>query len=109
MVARSGVVFPTSMAAIQPNPIEIQFGSFTATCTVAAIATSPVSTMEIAIASVATPDSDLALETHPPKPYNIVQGMDHVISMMEDTLQFCERAQRSTQLASRRGTFPFGL
>jgi hypothetical protein len=29
--------------------------------------------------------------------------------MMEETLQICERAQRSTQDASRRETFPFGL
>jgi hypothetical protein len=28
---------------------------------------------------------------------------------MEETLQICERAQRSTQNASRRKTFPFGL
>jgi hypothetical protein len=35
--------------------------------------------------------------------------MEHVINMMEDTLQICERAQRSTQMASRRGAVPFGL
>jgi hypothetical protein len=29
--------------------------------------------------------------------------------MMEETLQICERAQRSTQDASHRKTFPFGL
>jgi hypothetical protein len=29
--------------------------------------------------------------------------------MMEETLLICERAQRSTQAASRRKTFPFGL
>jgi hypothetical protein len=29
--------------------------------------------------------------------------------MMEETLQICERAQRSTQEASRCKTFPFGL
>jgi hypothetical protein len=29
--------------------------------------------------------------------------------MMEETLQICERAQRSTQTASRCKTFPFGL
>jgi hypothetical protein len=29
--------------------------------------------------------------------------------MMDETLQICERAQRSTQDASRRKTFPFGL
>jgi hypothetical protein len=32
-----------------------------------------------------------------------------VINMMEETLQICERAHRSTQDASHRKTFPFSL
>jgi hypothetical protein len=35
--------------------------------------------------------------------------MERVIGMIEETLQICERAQRSTQMASRHKTFPFGL
>jgi hypothetical protein len=35
--------------------------------------------------------------------------MEHAIDMMEETLQICERAQHSTQDASHRQTFPFGL
>jgi hypothetical protein len=35
--------------------------------------------------------------------------MERVIDMMEETLQICERAQRSTQDASHHKTFPFGL
>jgi hypothetical protein len=35
--------------------------------------------------------------------------MERVIDMMEETLQIYERAQRSTQDASRCKTFPFGL
>jgi hypothetical protein len=35
--------------------------------------------------------------------------MERVIDKMEETLQICERAQRSTQDASHRKTFPFGL
>jgi hypothetical protein len=35
--------------------------------------------------------------------------MECVIDMIEETLQICERAQRSTQTASHRKTFPFGL
>jgi hypothetical protein len=35
--------------------------------------------------------------------------MECVIDMMEETLQICERAQRSTQMASCRKTFPSGL
>jgi hypothetical protein len=35
--------------------------------------------------------------------------MECVIDMMEETLQICERDQRSTQDASHHRTFPFGL
>jgi hypothetical protein len=35
--------------------------------------------------------------------------MERVIDMMEETFQICKRAQRSTQDASHRRTFPFGL
>jgi hypothetical protein len=35
--------------------------------------------------------------------------MEHVIDMMEETLQICERAHRSTQDTSHRKTFLFGL
>jgi hypothetical protein len=35
--------------------------------------------------------------------------MERVIDMMEETLQICERAQRSTQDASHCKTFQFGL
>jgi hypothetical protein len=35
--------------------------------------------------------------------------MERVIDMMEETLQICERAQRSKQDVSHRKTFPFGL
>jgi hypothetical protein len=109
MVARSGVVFSVSMADILANPVEIYFGSFTATSTTLAAATSPTVSMKVSTTPVAAPSTNLKSKTHPPKPYGIVQGMERVIDMMEETLQICERAQRSTQDASRRGTFPFGL
>jgi hypothetical protein len=48
--------------------------------------TSSVSAVKIATTPIATSVSDLALEPQPPKPYDIVQGMEHVISIMEDTL-----------------------
>jgi hypothetical protein len=93
------------MEAILAILVEICFGSFTMTLTIpAAVAATQITTMP-----VATPISDPTLETHLPKTYGIVQGMEHVISMMEDTLQICERAQRSTQAAPPPGTFPFGL
>jgi hypothetical protein len=57
----------------------------------------------------ATPSSRKKSKTHPPKPYDIVQGMERVINMMEETLQIYERAHRSMQVAPHRQTFPFGL
>jgi hypothetical protein len=35
--------------------------------------------------------------------------MERVIDMIEETLQICERAERSTQIALRCKTFAFGL
>jgi predicted transcriptional regulator len=44
--------------------------------------------------SDAVPRSGKKSKTHPLKPYDIVQGMECVIDMMEETLQIYERAQR---------------
>jgi hypothetical protein len=92
MVARSGVVFPASMADILANPMEIYFGSFTATSTVLVATTSPATAVKIPATPVAVPVFDLVSKTHPPRPYDIIQGMGHVIDVMEETLQICERA-----------------
>jgi hypothetical protein len=97
------------MADILANPVEICFGSFTATSTTLAAATSPTAFVEAPATLDATPSSGKKSKTHPPKPYDVIQGMEHVIDMMEETLQICERAQRSTQDALHRRTFPFGL
>jgi hypothetical protein len=107
MATRFDIVFPASMADILANPVEIYFGSFTATSATLAAATSP--TASIKVPATSGPSSGQKSKTHPPKPYDLVQGMDRVIDMMEETLQICERAQRSTQDASHRKTFSFGL
>jgi hypothetical protein len=57
----------------------------------------------------AAPSSFKKSKTHLPKPYDLIQGMERVIDMMEETLEICERAQLSTQGASHCRTFPFGL
>jgi hypothetical protein len=82
------------MANILANSVEICFGSFTATTTTIAAETSPAIAAKIPATPVAVPASDLKMKTHPPKPYDIVQGMEHVIDMMEETLQICDTAQR---------------
>jgi hypothetical protein len=58
---------------------------------------------------VAAPSSAKKSKTHPPKPYDVVQGMECVVDIMEETLQICQWAQRSTQIMAHRRTFPFGL
>jgi hypothetical protein len=95
MVARSGVIFSASMVDILAHPVEICFGSFTATSTALAAATSPTAPVKAPATSDAAPSSGRKSKTHLPKPYDVVQGMEHIIDMMEETLQICERAQRS--------------
>jgi alpha/beta superfamily hydrolase len=97
------------MADILANPMEFSFGSFTATSTSLVAATSTATAVKIPVTPVATPTFDLKSKTHPPIPYDIVQGMERVINMMEETLQICERAQHSTQIASHCKSFHFGL
>jgi hypothetical protein len=53
MVARSGVIFPASMADILANSVEIYFCSFTATSTTLAAATS----LTAFVKALATPDA----------------------------------------------------
>jgi hypothetical protein len=71
--------------------------------------TSPAASVKALATSNAAPSPSKKSKTHPPKPYNIVQGMERVIDMIEETLQICERAQRSMQDVSHRKTFPFGV
>jgi hypothetical protein len=99
-----------SMADILTNPVEIYFGSFTATSTtLTAAATPPTVSVKAPVTSDAAPSSGKKSKTHPSEPYDIVQGMERVIHMMEETLQICERPQCSTQDASNHKTLPFGL
>jgi hypothetical protein len=65
--------------------------------------------MRVPATPVAATGSNLKSKAHPRKPYDIVQGIERVIDMMEETLQICETAQRSTQDVSRHKTFPFDL
>jgi hypothetical protein len=87
MVAQSGVVFPASMADILANSVEICFGSFTATSTPLVVVTSPTASVKALATPDAAPSSSKKSKTHPPKPYDIIQGMERVIDMMEETLQ----------------------
>jgi hypothetical protein len=83
------------MAYILANPVEICFGPFTDTSTTLAAAISLAVAVKIPVTLVAAPSSNLKSKTNPPNPYDIIQGIEHVIDMMEETLQICERAQCS--------------
>jgi hypothetical protein len=97
------------MADILADPVEICFGSFIVTSTALAAATSPTASVKVPATSGVAPSSGQKLKTHPPKPYDLVQGMERAIDMMKETLQICEQAQHSTRDASQHNTFPFGL
>jgi hypothetical protein len=57
MVARSGVVFRVSMADIFANPVKICFGSFMATSTTRAAATSLTVSVKAPATLIAAPSS----------------------------------------------------
>jgi hypothetical protein len=76
MVARSGVIFLASMVDILANPVEICFGSFTATSTMLAAATSPTVSVKAPATPVATSSASKKSKTQLSKPYDIVPGME---------------------------------
>jgi hypothetical protein len=60
------------MEDILANPVEICFGSFTATKTTLAAVTSPTASVKAPATSDASLSSGKKSKTHPPKPYDIV-------------------------------------
>jgi hypothetical protein len=83
MAARLGIIFPASMADILANHVKICFGSFTATSTALAATTSPTASVKATTTFDGSPSSGKKSKTHSPKPYDVVQGMERVIDMME--------------------------
>jgi hypothetical protein len=64
------------MVDILGNPMEICFGSFTATSTMLAAATSPTVSVKAPVTPVATYSSSKKSKTQPSRPYDIVPGME---------------------------------
>jgi D-mannonate dehydratase len=85
------------MADILSNSVEICVGSFTTTSTTLTAVTSPTPSVKVPTTSDVARSSGKKSKTHPPKPYDIVQGMERVIDMMEETLRICERAQHNAR------------
>jgi hypothetical protein len=74
MVARSGVVFLEIMEDILANcKAMICFGSFTVTSTIPVAVTSPATAGKIVTVPATAITTVLALDTHLPKPDDIVQ------------------------------------
>jgi hypothetical protein len=74
------------MVDILAIPVEICFGFFKATSTILAAATSPAVSVKILVTPVTAQSSNLKLKSLPTKHYDIIQGMESVIDMMEETL-----------------------
>jgi hypothetical protein len=105
------VVFPVSMADFLTNPVKISFGSFSATFTAPAVIAPPTATPNEHVSEIRLNAlvEDLPEKTHPPAPFDLVAGMDHVINMMMKTLQICEQAQRPLGRYLVHSHVPFGL
>jgi hypothetical protein len=90
MAPTNDVIFPESMAGILPNPINICFGSMPAK------STGPAACLVIesnAVTSNQLVGTNLLTETHSPTPSDLIAGIDHVESMLTDTIWVCERVK----------------
>jgi hypothetical protein len=105
MASTNGVIFPESMADILANPVNIYFGSMSAT------STTPASCLDIkgkAVTDDQQIGADLLMETHPPTPSDLIAGIDHVEGMLSDTIKVCDRIKLS-RTTSSPSSMPLGL
>jgi hypothetical protein len=105
MASTNDVIFPESMVDILANPINICFGSMSAT------STAPAACLIIEGNAVTTNQqikTDLLAETHPPTPSDLIAGTDRVEGMLSDTIKVCERVKRRCTTHST-SSMPLGL
>jgi hypothetical protein len=105
MASTNDVIFPESMADILANPVEICFGSMSAT------STTPAACLIIEGNTVTTNqqiETDLTSETHPPTPSDLIAGINRVEGMLSDTIKACERIKRP-RTTSSTSSMPLGL
>jgi hypothetical protein len=91
MASTNGVIFPESMADLLANPVDICFGSMSAT------STAPSACLVIEGNAVTTDQQikiDLSKKTHPPTPSDLIAGIDRVEGMLSDIIKVCERVKR---------------
>jgi hypothetical protein len=104
MASTNDVIFPESMADILTNPIDICFGSMPAE------STAPAACLVIksnTITSNQQVGTDLAAETHPPTPRDLIVGLDRVEGMLFDTIKVCERVKRPRTTSTPPTRTPF--
>jgi hypothetical protein len=88
MASSNGVIFPE--ADILANPVDVCFGSMSAT------STAPAACLVIegnAVTDDQQIGSDLLKETHPPTPSDLIAGIDRVEGMLSYTIKVCERVK----------------
>jgi hypothetical protein len=105
MASNNGVTFPESMADFLANPVDICFGSMSAT------STTPAACLVIEGNTVSTNqqiETDLSKKTHPPTPSDLIAGIDHVGDMISDTIKIREHAKRPFTTPST-SSMPLGL
>jgi hypothetical protein len=84
MASTNDVVFPERMADILANPVDICFGSMSAT------STTPAACFVIegnAVTADQQIRADLLTKTHPPTPSDLIAGIDRVEGMLSDTIK----------------------
>jgi hypothetical protein len=105
MASTNCVIFPESMADILANPIDICFGSMSAT------STAPVACLVIEGNAVTTDqqiETDLSSETHPPTPSDLIARINRVEDMLSDTIKVYEHVNRP-RTTSLTSSMPLGL
>jgi hypothetical protein len=105
MASTNDVIFPESMADILANPVDICFGSMSAT------STAPAAGFVIKGNAVTTNqqiETDLSSETHPPTPSDLITRIDHVEGMLSDMIKVYERVKRP-RTTSSLSSMPLGL
>jgi hypothetical protein len=105
MALTNGVIVPESMADFLANPVDICFGSMSATST----ATAACLVIEgNAVTTDQQVETDLLKKSHPPTPSDLIAGIDRVGDMIFDTIKVYERVKRprTTPLTS---SMPLGL
>jgi hypothetical protein len=105
MASTNGVIFPESMANFLANPVDICFGTMSATYT------APAACLVIEGNAVTTHQQieiDLSKKTHPPAPSDLIAGIDQVGDMLSDTIKDCEHVKRPRSTLST-SSMPLGL